>query len=105
MGISRSRITLQPTVVAIFVLFVVHAALAARKIPSQLRERKRILALAKGLNRSGREKVATRTEHSPFRPHVESMLWIWQVRTGLVMLVLGSLPGAHGHGYPYAGLR
>lgn len=80
----------QPTVFAIFVLFVVHAALAARKIPSQLRERKRILALAKGLNRSGREKVATRTEHSPFRPHVESMLWIWQVRTGLVMLVLGS---------------
>jgi fumarate reductase subunit C len=51
----------QPTVFAIFVLFVVHAALAARKIPSQLRERKRILALAKGLNRSGREKVATRT--------------------------------------------
>lgn len=80
----------QPTVIAIFVLFVLHAALAARKIPSQLRERKRILALAKGLSRSGREKVVTRTEHSPFRPHVESMLWIWQVRTGLVMLVLGS---------------
>jgi fumarate reductase subunit C len=80
----------QPTILAIFVLFVVHAALAARKIPSQLRERKRLQQLAKGLSRSGREKVATRTEHSPFRPHVESMLWVWQVRTGLVMLVLGS---------------
>ncbi len=80
----------QPTIIVIFVLFVVHAALAARKIPSQLRERRRILELAKGLDRSGRERVATRTEHSPFRPHVESMLWIWQVRTGLVMLVLGS---------------
>jgi fumarate reductase subunit C len=80
----------QPTVFAIIVLFLVHAALAARKIPSQLKERKRILKLAKGLSRSGREHVATRTEHSPFRPHVESMLWIWQVRTGLVMLVLGS---------------
>lgn len=80
----------QPTVFAIIVLFLVHAALAARKIPSQLKERKRILRLAKGLSRSGREKVATRTEHSPFRPHVESMLWIWQVRTGLIMLVLGS---------------
>lgn len=80
----------QPTVFVIFVLFLVHAVLAARKIPSQLRERRRLLQLAKGLNRSGREQVATRTEHSPFRPHVESLLWIWQVRTGLVILVLGS---------------
>ncbi|MDH3577582.1 MAG: hypothetical protein OEO71_07145 [Gammaproteobacteria bacterium] len=80
----------QPTVFAIFTLFIVHAIFASRKIPSQLRERKRMLKLAKGLNQSGREKVATRTEHSPFRPHVESLLWIWQVRTGMVMLVLGS---------------
>jgi len=27
---------------------------------------------------------------SGFDPHVESMLWIWQVRTGMVVLVLGS---------------
>lgn len=80
----------QPTVFAIFAMFLVHAVFASRKIPSQLRERRRLLQLAKGLNRSGREKVATRTEHSPFRPHVESMLWIWQVRTGMVILVLGS---------------
>lgn len=80
----------QPTVIAVFALFLVHAVFASRKIPSQLRDRKRILKLAKGLNRSGREKVATRTEHSPFRPHVESLLWIWQVRTGMIILVLGS---------------
>lgn len=80
----------QPTVLAVFALFLIHAVFASRKIPSQLRERKRMLQLAKGLNRSGREKVATRTEHSPFRPHVESLLWIWQVRTGMVILVLGS---------------
>ena len=79
----------QPTVIAIFSLFLVHAVFAARKIPAQLRERKRIVALAKGLKNSGREHVATRTEHSPFRPHLESMLWIWQVRTGMIMLVLG----------------
>ena len=60
----------QPTVIAIFSLFLIHAVFAARN--------------------SGREKVATRTEYSPFRPHVESMLWIWQVRTGMIMLVLGS---------------
>jgi len=80
----------QPTVFVIFAMFVIHAAFAARKIPAQLRERKQILQLAQGLNLSGRETVATRSEHSPFRPHVESLLWIWQVRTGMIMLVLGS---------------
>ena len=80
----------QPTVLAVFALFVVHAFYAARKIPAQLEERRRLQALAKGLRNSGREHVPTRTPHSPFRPHVESMLWVWQVRTGLVILVLGS---------------
>jgi fumarate reductase subunit C len=80
----------QPTVIVIFAMFLVHAVFASRKIPAQLQERKRMTELARGLSKSGREHVATRTEHSPFRPHVESMLWIWQVRTGMVMLVLGS---------------
>lgn len=80
----------QPTVFVIFTLFVVHGVFASRKIPSQLRERKRMIELARGLKDSGREYVATRTEHSPFHPHTESMLWIWQVRTGMVILVLGS---------------
>ncbi|MGI9234610.1 MAG: hypothetical protein ACR2RD_13320 [Woeseiaceae bacterium] len=80
----------QPTVFVIFILFIVHGIFASRKIPAQLRERKRMIELARGLKNSGREHVATRTEHSPFRPHTESMLWIWQVRTGMVILVLGS---------------
>ena len=80
----------QPTVLAVLFLFLVHAVFAARKIPAQLAERKRLAELAGGLRNSGREKVETRTEHSPFRPHLESMLWIWQVRTGFVILVLGS---------------
>ncbi len=80
----------QPTVLAIFALFVIHAFYAARKIPAQLEERRRLQALAKGLRNSGREHVPTRTPQSPFRPHVESMLWVWQVRTGFVSLVLGS---------------
>ena len=80
----------QPTVLVILFLFVVHAIYAARKIPAQLEERRRIAELAGGLRNSGREKVETRTAHSPFRPHLESKLWIWQVRTGFVILVLGS---------------
>jgi fumarate reductase subunit C len=80
----------QPTVAAIFAIFLVHAVLASRKIPAQLEERRRMIDLAKGLNQSGREPVPSRRDNSPFVPHVESMLWIWQVRTGMIILVLGS---------------
>ncbi len=75
----------QPTVVGIAVLFLVHAALASRKIPAQLRERRRMRALAAGL----RSRFAS-NEALRFRPHLESLLWIWQVRTGMAVLVLGS---------------
>ncbi len=60
----------QPTVFAISTLFLVHAGLASRKIPAQLRERRRM-----------REIGAL---------HLDSALWIWQVRTGMTILVLGS---------------
>ncbi len=80
----------QPTVIVIFALFLLHAALASRKIPAQLRERKTILKLARGLADSGRGSAYSASEFSVFRPHVDSLLWIWQVRTGMVVLVLGS---------------
>jgi fumarate reductase subunit C len=89
-GMLEDYYIAQPTVLVIFTLFLVHAALASRKIPAQLRERKRMLDLGKGLNKSGREKVATASQFSPFHPHTESLLWIWQVRTGMTILVLGS---------------
>lgn len=62
----------QPTVIIIFLVFLLHAALASRKIPSQLTERRRMRQLGQDL------------------PHAESLLWIWQVRTGMLILVLGS---------------
>lgn len=65
----------QPTVVVIFALFLVHAVLAARKIPAQLEDRRKMIKLGIDL-KSG--------------AHEESLLWIWQVRTGMVVLVLGS---------------
>lgn len=67
----------QPTVVAIFVLFLVHAVFASRKIPAQLRERRQLVKISKDLQRS-------------WTPHLDSILWVWQVRTGMVILVLGS---------------
>ena len=80
----------QPTVAVIFALFLIHAVLASRKIPAQLVERRQMIDLAKGLSQAGRERVPSRRDNSPFVPHLESMLWIWQVRTGMVILVLGS---------------
>ena len=65
----------QPTVVVIFALFLIHAVLAARKIPAQIEERRELLRLGKDLSSQS---------------HVESLLWIWQVRTGMIVLVLGS---------------
>ena len=79
----------QPTVVVIFVLFFLHATFAARKIPAKLRERRQMLALAKGLRRPVYE-AAEGQAKSPLNSfHLDSQLWIWQVRTGLVILVLG----------------
>ena len=70
----------QPTVLAISVLFLMHAAMASRKIPAQIQERRRMRALNRDLGLK-----------QPDRPaHVESTLWIWQVWTGMVLLVFGS---------------
>ncbi len=80
----------QPTVVVIFALFLIHAVLASRKIPAQLAERRRMIELGKGLAHAGRGRPENASEISPLQPHIESMLWIWQVRTGMVILVLGS---------------
>lgn len=78
----------QPTVIAIFILFLVHAVLASRKIPARLRERRRFFAMARDLKLSPRQWRASGATALP--PHIESWLWIWQVRTGMVMLVFGS---------------
>lgn len=80
----------QPTVIFIFLLFILHAALASRKIPAKLRERRKMIELGKNLNQSGRGWSVADSDSSPFQPHIESLLWIWQVRTGMIILVLGS---------------
>lgn len=78
----------QPTVVLIFAVFLIHAVFAARKIPAQLRERRRFFALAREL-RLAPEDWREGLSHETLKPHIESWLWIWQVRTGMLMLVLG----------------
>ena len=78
-GMLEDYYIAQPTVLVIFTMFLVHAVLAGRKIPAQLAQRRQMVELGRGLKAS-----------SGFDPHVESLLWIWQVRTGMIILVLGS---------------
>jgi fumarate reductase subunit C len=78
-GMLEDYYIAQPTVLIIFLLFLVHAVLASRKIPAQLAERRQMIKLGRDLK-----------ESSGFDPHRESLLWIWQVRTGMLILVLGS---------------
>ncbi len=80
----------QPTVAVIFILFLVHAAMASRKIPAQLRERRRMLALARDLRLPNLVELPGAAHDARLEPHMESLLWIWQVRTGMLILVLGS---------------
>ncbi len=87
-GFLEDYFIAQPTVVVITALFVIHAATAARKIPAKLAERRQMQSVAKALKTS--RPAGLPDVDRTFRPHVDSMLWIWQVRTGLVLLVLGS---------------
>lgn len=80
----------QPTVAVILVLFAVHAVMASRKIPAQLRERRRMLMLARELRRPSLVELPGAAHDARLEPHMESLLWIWQVRTGMLILVLGS---------------
>jgi len=70
----------QPTVVAISGLFLIHAVMASRKIPAQIRDRRRLRKVTEPL----------RGSQGALGAHVESSLWIWQVWTGMALLVLGS---------------
>jgi fumarate reductase subunit C len=79
----------QPTVIVIFVLFLTHAVFASRKVPAELRTRRKMLLLAKGLKQPVHQPIAGHAESPLTRVHRESILWIWQVRTGMVILVLG----------------
>jgi fumarate reductase subunit C len=85
-GLEDFRIA-QPTVLLIPALFLLHAAMASRKIPSQIRERRRMRELSRELRAREAKLPGAAVQ---LRSHLESSLWIWQVWTGMVLLVLGS---------------
>jgi fumarate reductase subunit C len=77
----------QPIVFIVIALFVVHAMTAARKVPARMRERRRFNRLAKELARAGKGWQAGEGQE---RPHEDSRWWTWQLRTGMLILLLGS---------------
>jgi fumarate reductase subunit C len=77
----------QPIVIIVGLLFFAHAVAAARKIPARVRERRRFNRLARELDRAGKHWIAGEGSD---RPHEDSRLWVWQLRTGMLILVLGS---------------
>ena len=85
--------TLPIAQVAIFVvtiLFFVHFVTASRKIPAKLYERKRMLELGKKLSSSSGKWNQNPKDYTALRKHKATSLWIWQVRTGMIVLALGS---------------
>ena len=82
----------QPTVVLVTIIFFVHFLTASRKIPAKLAERKRLKKLGDDIEQSEWNiSEADRAELEKVRPHEETTLWIWQVRSGMIILVLGSI--------------
>ena len=82
----------QPTVVLVTIVFFVHFVTASRKIPAKLAERKRIKDLGDDITDS-RWNISEkdREELEKVRPHEETTLWIWQVRSGMIIFALGSI--------------
>jgi len=89
-GMLEEYFIAQPTVAGVLVLFLIHAVMASRKIPAQLRERKKVLKLARELKAYGKGFPGMARGDDRFQPHLESVLWIWQIRTGMIILVLAS---------------
>jgi fumarate reductase subunit C len=77
----------QPVVIIVTGLFLLHAVAAARKIPARMAERRRLNRLARELARSRRGWSAGDGRE---QPHEDSRLWVWQIRTGMLILLFGS---------------
>ena len=80
----------QPVVFLVSIAFFVHFIWASRKIPGKLRERKIMLELGKKLKGSRKTWNQDPNSDIKLRKHFETSLWIWQVRTGMIVLATGS---------------
>lgn len=80
----------KPIVILITIVFFVHFVWASRKIPGKLEDRKRMMEL--GIKIKGSKKLWKQDKklETSLPGHFETSLWIWQVRTGMIVLVTGA---------------
>lgn len=76
-------------VIIISIIFFVHFVYAARKIPAKLAGRRVMKELGKSLEKSKSMWNQLPSDISQ-KKHFETGLWLWQVRTGMIVLALGS---------------
>lgn len=79
----------QVIIFIISIMFFVHFVYAGRKIPPKLYERKRMMELGLSLKKS-KSRWNQPKSGIQLRPHRATSLWIWQVRTGMIVLACGS---------------
>ena len=79
----------QISVFAIGLFFFLHFIYASRKIPAKLYERKRMMEIGLSIKKS-KGKWNQPKSDIKLRVHRATSLWIWQVRTGMIVLACGS---------------
>jgi len=80
----------KPVVIVITAIFFIHFVWASRKIPGKLEERKRMMELGKKIKKSKNRWQQDKKAEISLRNHFETSLWIWQVRTAMVVLATGA---------------
>ncbi len=80
----------QPLVFIVTAAFFIHFVWASRKIPGKLHERKRMMELGVRLKKSKKAWNQEPSSDIKHRNHFETSLWIWQVRTGMIVLATGA---------------
>lgn len=79
----------QISVFAVGVLFFIHFVYASRKIPPKLYERKKMMELGLSIKKA-KKRWNQPASDIRLRNHRETSLWIWQVRTGMIVLACGA---------------
>lgn len=80
----------KPVVILVTIVFFIHFVWASRKIPGKLEDRKRMMELGKKIKGSKKLWNQDKKLETSLPGHSETSLWIWQVRTGMVVLATGA---------------
>ena len=80
----------KPVVIFVTIVFFIHFVWASRKIPGKLEDRKRMMGLGKIIKGSKKLWNQNKKLETSLSAHFETSLWIWQVRTGMIVLATGA---------------